>query len=655
MFKRTIKNNILFSVFVTILVIVITLSSLGISTMKKSLDESNTKYLTAATDNLISGLELWIQNESRILYDVRTCLEYNNSVKHDDVAGLLNQFYTQNSDKILDYYVAFEYDKKFISAIGDEPNDVDPTQRDWYKDAEAANKMIYTTPYKDVSSGQTVISIVVPINVNNHYGMLAADVIVDDLVNMVSEYSLGKNSYSFLLAENNSFIVHENPKYLPSGDDVVFIKDAYPNLTVSNDKVLSIRDYDNDSKYLMIKTSDTTGWKLGVALDKSTVDNAVTALFIKMISASLIILIASFILISLIIKKMFQPVVELKEFTRKHITSGKTKYASETEEINHILRMFEDKFLSALRSTKEESQEIADSVIVTLEKMDYLNQSVDGIAQTAVNISKRTENTSKATQALNTTSVELSGEIERIAFNVQEVADLSNEISGRATNILETATVSKKKAENLYSETELELQGAIQEAKKVEVIKSLSEEILGIAEQTNLLALNASIEAARAGEAGKGFSVVAEEIRILADNSKAVVDRIQQVTNGIVSSVEFLSKSAEKVLDFMNIQVFNDYDLLVDTAKRYQKDASFYSDSAISLSASTQEMSSSVSTMLDVMKDVAEFSKEIAERMKDISDRTGVSAESSEVILLEVKKLEENSVELENIVNTFHI
>ena len=69
--------------------------------------------------------------------------------------------------------------------------------------------------------------------------------------------------------------------------------------------------------------------------------------------------------------------------------------------------------------------------------------------------------------------------------------------------------------------------------------------------QTNLLALNASIEAARAGEAGKGFAVVADEIRVLAEQSKAAVVHIQDVTKNVVESVTNLADGAKKLLEFV--------------------------------------------------------------------------------------------------------
>ncbi len=69
-------------------------------------------------------------------------------------------------------------------------------------------------------------------------------------------------------------------------------------------------------------------------------------------------------------------------------------------------------------------------------------------------------------------------------------------------------------------------------------IKSIVDIIQGFSEQTNMLALNAAIEAARAGEAGRGFSVVAEEVRKLADNSKNATAKIAELVSHIQGSVQ---------------------------------------------------------------------------------------------------------------------
>ena len=71
--------------------------------------------------------------------------------------------------------------------------------------------------------------------------------------------------------------------------------------------------------------------------------------------------------------------------------------------------------------------------------------------------------------------------------------------------------------------------------------------INNIAKQTNLLGLNAAIEAARAGEMGRGFSVVAEEIRKLADQSRQATERIQLILSQVASASDELSKAIETV------------------------------------------------------------------------------------------------------------
>nr|WP_254391803.1 methyl-accepting chemotaxis protein [Terribacillus sp. DMT04] len=83
----------------------------------------------------------------------------------------------------------------------------------------------------------------------------------------------------------------------------------------------------------------------------------------------------------------------------------------------------------------------------------------------------------------------------------------------------------------------------------IDKIKNISDTVKGIADQSNLLGLNASIEAARAGEHGRGFTVVASEVRKMADTSKHSVEDISNQLNQITKSVAVMSEMVNKVMN----------------------------------------------------------------------------------------------------------
>lgn len=116
-------------------------------------------------------------------------------------------------------------------------------------------------------------------------------------------------------------------------------------------------------------------------------------------------------------------------------------------------------------------------------------------------------------------------------------------------------------------------------------------DVIAISSQTNLLALNASIEAARAGEAGRGFAVVAEEIKKLAEDSKATADDSNKNNNDIKNTVEQLISKSEK---------------LSETVSRVNEKTD-------DLETSAGETASSIAVMKDVASHVEDSLKQILE------------------------------------------
>jgi len=204
-------------------------------------------------------------------------------------------------------------------------------------------------------------------------------------------------------------------------------------------------------------------------------------------------------------------------------------YDTQNEELNSIHR----RLMKGRGEFEQATTKIMDAVIrmsamdLTLEtnaaSIEQINSSISTAAETINNAAdstaKITSEVAKAHENLTTTIIEVSNESVNIMEEIRNCEDELTSISGLSTTAISTA-----------QDMKADLHGLID---VIENMTAVIGAINSISSQTNLLALNASIEAARAGEAGKGFSVVAEEIRTLAEETKSLTKRMGTFVDAI--------------------------------------------------------------------------------------------------------------------------
>lgn len=133
---------------------------------------------------------------------------------------------------------------------------------------------------------------------------------------------------------------------------------------------------------------------------------------------------------------------------------------------------------------------------------------------------------------------EMTQAINEIASNVQMTSSVAEQSSDLARQGREVAAVTHQTISKLRDKVVLVGQSVRTLARKTDEIASAAALIENIAEQTNLLALNAAIEAARAGEHGRGFSVVADEVRALASNTRETTQSIHHIITDLTKHAD---------------------------------------------------------------------------------------------------------------------
>jgi len=410
-----------------------------------------------------------------------------------------------------------------------------------------------------------------------------------EALHAISKIRYGKNGYFWINDMDHNMVMHPiktdlTGKNFKNDPKVPFVTLAVNALKDNPDKQ-AIIDYafynpttgSTDYKMSNVQLFEPWNWVIGTGTYVNDIKQEVTEMesgtqnkvfesIIKNIVISVVIIIVVVLGVALVVRQRI--VNPIEKMTQSMTTIAQNKDLSTRldtnlpKELCQIAECF-NQLIEVIQAAMKES------------KMTAVNtcESTQELSQVAVQVGKRTES---SVQVIKETRGEVNDVGAKIAQAVQEAKDNKEKII-EANQLL---VKSKNDLVNLGMKIESNASSEKTISNKIQTlaedtaqIKNVLGVIADIAEQTNLLALNAAIEAARAGEHGRGFSVVADEVRGLAERTQQSLVDVQDTVNAIVQAIgeasQYMIENAQEINELVSVSegVQKEMGAIADTVK----------------------------------------------------------------------------------------
>ncbi|MBB6716690.1 methyl-accepting chemotaxis protein [Clostridium gasigenes] len=642
---NSIRSKLVISL-VGICVIPLMITGFGSYTQSKSiLSKKLTVTSTQTLTEINNGLSDYFNGFSNMIsiaannYNIVN-VDTDDNIKY--IPEVLKGSKESNKDILAVYYgsVSGKYANYPVEKM---PDNFKANTRPWYKQAlENKGKVVITAPYKDVITGNNVVSFIKTVEKNGQVvGVVGMDCTLTTLAERISTKKIGNTGYVFISDVSGNILAHPQEELINTD---IASKLSFWDKAKSQDRGFINYNDDGAKKFGVYETNELTGWKLVATLDESELSSDTKSILKTTLLIILIMGLISVALSLLLSKGIAHNIQKLKEVFNKasngdltvSITaSTKDEFEDLAISFNLMIKNISELMHSVTKSSKtvlETSENLASR---SQEVTASINEVANAIEQVAIGSTEQAQNAQNGASQMD----DLSNRLDKISVNSNEMDKISSntkELGSKGLSMINTLIEKSNKTKTATTEVNEIVQDMNESTKQ---INEISETIANITAQTNLLSLNASIESARAGEAGRGFAVVAEEIRKLADQSKISTEEIKI----IIASIQKKSDLAVEAIRSTET-VVNEQDLAVSQTQE------IFSEILKAIEIMITKVDEVKISIIDINEKKQSTISEI-ENISAISEETAASSEevnaSTEEITAVMEEFAKDSSELQ--------